>query len=202
MKWLLLLLMLFSEYTSTPAESQNDSTGKQYLIINSFDAYAIKARKNKEELYAELTDSLKLYLQESPALLKSGKISVLPVMIADTSLQHIQLLMQNAGANRAIVILNLDVYFENTGTHEYYDSDGKRKKIKNYDLCCKVLYGMYDMETARSPILMSFCQFFTSRHPASGLLATGPDIVAKKKYTFPMVKENVRRLLDEYGPFN
>lgn len=200
MKWLLLLLLVFSEFTITPVASQEDSS-RHYLVINSYDAYAIKARKNKEALFAELTDSLKLYLQESPALLQSGEISVFPAMIADTSLQHIQLLMQNAGANRAIVILNLDVYFENTGTHEYYDSDGKRKKIKNYDLCCKVLYGLYDMESARSPILISFCQFFTSRQPTSGLLATGPDIVAKKKYTFPMVKENVRRLMDEYGPF-
>jgi hypothetical protein len=202
MKWLLLLLLMFSEYTSFPAASQHDSTGKHYLVINSFDAYAIKARKNKEELFAELTDSLKLYLQECPALLQAGKVSVFPAMIADTSLPHIQLLMQNAGANRAIVILNLDVYFEETGTHEYYNSDGKRKKEINYDLCCKILYGLYDMESAHSPIQMSFCQFFTRRQPTSGLFATGPDIVAKKKYTFPMVKENVRRLMDEYGPFN
>ncbi len=202
MKWLLPILLILSECPVAPAPSQTDSTGKHFLVINAYDAYAIKARKNKEELFAELTDSLKLYLQESPALLKEGKVSVFPATIADTSLQHIQLLMQNAGANRAIVILNLDVYFENTGTHEYYDSDGKRKKIKNYDLCCKILYGICDMEAARPPILMSFCNFFTQRQPTSGLFATGPDIVAKKKYTFPMVRENVRRLLDEYGPFN
>lgn len=201
MKWLALLILLLTEYTHSNVAAQNDSTGKHFLIINAFDATQIKARKNKEALFLELTDSLKQYLLESPALQQQGKISVLPLLIADTSQQHIQLLMQNAVANRAIVIYNLDVYFENTGTDVYYDSDGKKKKEKSYDLCCKIMYRVYDLETARAPIVMSFCQFFTRRQPTSGLLATGPDIVAKSKYTFPMVKENVRRLMDEYGPF-
>ena len=41
-----------------------DSMPNKILIINSFDAKSIKARKNKKELFAELADSLKKILYE------------------------------------------------------------------------------------------------------------------------------------------
>ena len=41
------------------SEFWSDSLPGHILIINSFDAMSIKARKNKKELFAELADSLK-----------------------------------------------------------------------------------------------------------------------------------------------
>ena len=195
------LTVTAQERDTIQPEPSSDSLHGNILVINSFDVAAEKYRKNKKELFLELTDSLKQILYEStPA--PNGKMIIIPALFKDTiALGNIidSLMLQNS-ASRAIVIMRLDAYFNQTGVEVTKDDNGK-SRVASYDLCANINYRLYHNGEKWTHSKITNCEFFTSRSVASGLFAAGPDIVGKKKHVFKIVRKNALEYLATEMPW-
>ena len=168
--------------------AQSDSLPGNILVINSFDVMSAKVRKNKKALFIELADSLKQILYAStPA--PNGKMIVIPDLIKDTSEKTIHSLMVQNNAAKAIVIKELNAFFNQTRVDVVKEADGK-DRTAYYDICSAITYRLYDMDVKFKDSKIVTCEFFTTRDVVSGLFAAGPDIVGKKKHAFEIVKKN------------
>ena len=201
---LILLLPLLGSHLTANAQEKDpfsDSLHGNILVINSFDVAAEKYRKNKKELFLELTDSLKQILYEStPA--PGGKMIIIPALLKDTIALGStidSLLLQN-DASRAIVIMRIDAFFNQTGVEVEKDEHGKSREA-SYDLCANIKYRLYQARAIWSDSKITNCKFFTSRSVVSGLFAAGPDIVGKKKHVFKIVRENALEYLEKETPW-
>ncbi len=182
-------------------EFKPDSLPGKILIINSFDAMAMKARKNKKELFVELADSLKQLLYHRILPEYKTQATIVSALLQETpnSDSSIFSLMVNNNASTAIVIRRLDVYFDQTGVEVVKDKDGK-SRTASYDICAVVTYGLYDREKKLPGSETRVCEFYTTRSVISGLLASGPDIVGKRKDAFKILAKNVENLTLADGP--
>jgi len=182
------------------ATPRNDTINKPViLVLNSFDAHANKYRKNKKELFAELTDSLKSYLSAKLIFSELGQpviINDLMPPVYDTTFK-VDSLQNVYKAVFVIAIKKLDVYFEQKGVEVERDSDGSKTRTAFYDICAEVDYVLYKTGDKPYHSKTKNCEYFTKRNVASGLLAGGPDIVGKSKYTYEMIAKNASRYLLE-----
>ena len=204
--YLLVLLMIVSalvlkaqtDSTIQSVVSQADTAQGNMLIINSFDAMSSKARQNKKELFKELADSLKQILYEAIPPPHGGKLIVIQELISDTadSNNTVQSLMLKNNASKAIVIKNLDAYFNQTDVKVTKEEDGKNRTAY-YDICATITYCLYYIDTKGKDAKITSCEFFTQRNVMSGLFAAGPDIVGKKKHAFKIVRKNALTYLSQ-----
>ena len=197
---LLVYFTMTAQDGANPSLPKPDSLHGNILVINSFDVMPEKFRKNKKELFVELADSLKQILFEStPA--PNGKMIIVPELVKDTAALNsaIDSLMSFNAASKAIVIMNLDAFFNQTGVEVTRDASGK-SRVASYDLCAYVRYRLYHgSKSTDSPI--STCEFFTNRSVVSGLFAAGPDIVGKKKHVFRIIRKNALEYLATEMPW-
>ena len=193
MKLILLLvsaLIIFSRNKAFAANQQTDTSGRHFIIINAFDPSNFKFRKNKQELFTELADSLKEYLNYFLTGKNVAKTTVMPELLKDISDNHLQDIMAQTEATMAIVIVKLNVYFDQTGVEVTKDYDGTKSRDASYDICCELLYKIYKPGVSIVPVEVKNREFFTTRSVTSGILAAGPDVVGKKKYTYAIVRKN------------
>lgn len=179
--------------SSLPVNSKciSDSLPDNFLIINSFDAMSMTARNKKKELFRELTDSLKSYLQKETEYRKKVKAIVMPELFIETESSDsiiFSMILQN-NSSGAIVIKKLNVFFEQTEVEVTKTKDGKEREA-SYNICADISYRAYGRGTTPKTSDIHICGFFTKRSVVSGLLATGPDVVGKSKHTFPIVRQN------------
>ena len=190
MKSLLIIIFLSQIIFQERTELKKDSREK-ILIINSFDAKSMQARKNKKQLFGELADSLKQMLYAELDLRVPAERIVIPEVINSHGNDSIYFnLVKNNSATKAIVIKNLNAYFEQTGVEVTREPDGKKSREASYDIVAEVEYVLYS-DTSRLRVFETkVAAYFTDRNVVSGLLAAGPDIVGKHKHAFKIVKEN------------
>ena len=170
--------------------SLNSDTVSKILIVNSFDAMSMKARKNKKELFGELADSLAQYLYQE--VNKNGREAiVIPALLKDTTKidSSIISLISLHNASGAIVIRSLNAFFENMDVTVEEDKDGK-SKIAYFDICSSVIYQFYSKDKLERESEISTRDPFSSRPVISGFFAAGPDVVGKRKHVIKMMKEN------------
>ena len=184
----LTLLSIFFHSQHSPPE--------RILIINSFDAKSIKARKNKEALFAELADSLKqmLYIELDTKI--PAERVVIPEFINSNGNDSVYFdLIKKHSATKAIVIKNVNAYFDQTGVEVTRGSDGKKERSASYDIVADVEYILYSDTTRLKEFKTKVWKYFTDRSVVSGLLAGGPDIVGKHKHAFKMVQINAEQFV-------
>jgi len=184
------------ENNVTGKKPKQDSIPVNILIINSFDAMSMQARKNKKELFAELADSLKQVLYSNIRFQNAANATILPVLLPETasSDSSIFLLMGNNEATKAIVIKKLDVYFNQTEVEVTGPKHDKTRKA-SYDICAAVTYGQYSRDTKLDESETIVCEHYTVRNVVSGFFAAGPDIVGKSKDAFRIMVKNGKRFL-------
>ena len=187
------------ENTIKQSFSQSDSLPGNILVINSFDPMSEKMRKNKKALFIELTDSLKQILYESSPP-PNGKMIVIADLIKDSSESNIHSLMVQNNAAKAIVIKELNAFFNQTRVDVVKEASGK-DRTAYYDICSAITYRLYDMEAKFKDSKIVTCEFFTTRDVVSGLFAAGPDIVGKKKHAFEIVRKNALEYLAKEMPW-
>ena len=200
MKCLLLFIsfgVLFFESYASEVGQNTDTSGRRILIINTFDASQMKARNNKRELFAELADSLKQYLRSEMSNYSSIETVVVEELMRDNTDSMVSHLLQKYSCTSALVIDSLNVYFEQTEVEVTRDDDGKKSREASYDICTEVKYICYANSNTPEPLYKKKCSFFTKRNVASGLLAAGPDVVGKSKYTFIAIRQNAMHSIDE-----
>src|SRR5260221_10670288 len=137
---------------------------KKILIINSFDAMSMKARKNKKKLFAELEDSLKQLLYKSTQFKYKAQTIILPEILQETenSDSSIFLLMQNHNAAKAIVIKDIDVHFNQTGV-KVTGKKNNKTRIASYDICSVITYSLYNSQAKHKESKVNICEFYTQR---------------------------------------
>ena len=171
---------------------------RKLLIVNSFDANSIQARKNKKALFDDLADSLKYILKLELDRTPGKEIIVIPEFInnppGNDSIYFD--LMNKYSATKAIVIKDLNVYFEQTGVAVTKESDGK-KRVASYNINADVTYLLYNNTGLMRKSETKVFEFFTERSVFSGMLAGGPDIVGKSKHAFRIVQKNAEQYLRE-----
>jgi hypothetical protein len=196
MKFLFFILLFVVKFTAAqvvdstiaaPATNKN-----RVLIINTFDVQSSRFRKNKKELFAELADSLKSVLAieiKSLGLVEPVIIpeSVFPVFDSKKELDSILILYK---ASFAIIIKNLDAFFEQTSVNVTKDYDGSKSRAASYDICAAINYAFYKTGDAPYYSDTKNCEHFTTRHVMSGLLAGGPDIIGKSEHAFKITVKN------------
>ena len=194
----LLLITIFLSQINFPGKVglKRNSTEK-ILIINSFNAESMKARKNKQLLFAELSDSLKQMLyNEMDAKIPVERI-VIPelIILQDNDSVYFELIRKYS-ATKAIVIKNLNVYFEQTGVEVTRDGNHKDREA-SYDIDADVDYDLYDESKKIREFHTRVFEFFTTRSVVSGLLAAGPDIVGKRKHAYRIIQKNAQQFVRE-----
>jgi phosphohistidine swiveling domain-containing protein len=200
----LITIIFFGLFCQANTWSQDNVTDKQnlpsdkILIINSFDAGTINARKNKKALFIELSDSLKSYLAAKITALDLGEPVIIDQLIqpASYSTSMLDSLLKVNNSESVIVIKTLEVFFENSGETVEKNSDGKREKTIRYDLCTRIMFVYYKKNNTRNEPLVEDCEFFTDRN-SSGTFSFqfGPDIVGKKKHAYKAVKRNAEKFV-------
>jgi hypothetical protein len=180
--------------------SQSDSSArKRILILHSFNAREVKSRKNKKELFEKLTDSLKSLLAIRIQKEDLGEPVIIPELIpaifdSKTSLDSLFSLYQ---ATDAIVIKQLDAYFEQRRVEVTRNNDGSKNREAYYDLCTEVSYVLYKVGVDPYHSKTKLCDPFTTRNVISGMFASGPDIVGKSKHVFKAMDENAKSYIRE-----
>jgi len=174
----------------------SDSLQGTILVINSFDAMTLKARKNKNVLFRELADSLKLYLYRNLLARNKSGVILIPELLANKEDSVIYSLMAQHNAARAIVIKKVNAYFNQTGVEVVKEADGKQRTA-SYDICAAVNYTYYSIKTKPKESETIQCEFFTTRGVMSGLFAAGPDIVGKSKHAHKIIAQNADQYLRE-----
>lgn len=200
MKHLLLSLgfvVMFFQCQAFVANQKTDTSSRRILIINDFDASKMKARDNKKELFAELADSLKQYLAKEINGYSGFKAVVSEQFVTNITGISLDSVLQKYDCTSAIKINSLNVYFEQTDVEVTKNSKGSKSRNASYDLCAIVQYHYYKKQEPIVPLEKMNCSFFTNRNVASGLLAAGPDVVGKRKYTFTAIKENAVVLVSQ-----
>lgn len=161
------------------------------VIINSFDASSLQVRKNKRELFKELADSLQVYLSENIKAQFGLESTIIPGP-TKTGDSTILSLMHSKQARNAIVIRSLEVYFYEGG-EKHTDEYGSSPKIEtSYDLCSKVDYEFYGLDSVLQQKQINLCDYFTTRsvNDKAFVIKFGPDIVGKKKHTYGAIEKN------------
>ena len=190
-----LVCSLITYLAGTAQITQNyeqESLSGKFLIINSFDAMSMDARKNKKELFAQLADSLKKILYSKVEPTYKENLIIYPGVVPPPD-DHIVSLMKEQSASRAIVITHINIYFENTGV-EVSGEKGNKERTVSFDICSVISYALYNTEEKVKQSEISLCEPYTERNSMSGLFAIGPDIVGKKKDAFKMLGKNADKL--------
>lgn len=193
MKKIFLLLgacIIFLQSYAKPVIESADTTAPRILIINAFDASKMKVRKNKIELFTELSDSLKQYLRIEIGLYSAVETVVAEEPVNDTSANILNSLLQKYNCASAVVINKLNVYFEQMDVDVTRNDDGSKSREATYDICSDVQYMYYRNAITAQIFDKKRCDFFTKRNVTSGILAAGPDVVGKSKYTFIAIRQN------------
>ena len=175
-----------------------DSLPNKILIINSFDARSIKARKNKKELFAELADNLKQILYEKVIPQFATQAIIFPGLFQETvnSDSSIFSLMAANKATTAIIIKKLEVHFDQTDV-EVTGPKKDKTRIASYNICADITYGSYSRKMKLKESEIRICEFYIKRIVTSGLFAAGPDVVGKKKDAFKIIAKNAQKYLWE-----
>lgn len=187
-------LMMFS-FAGTAQVTENhgqDSLPTKFLIINSFDAMSMEARKNKKDLFTQLADSLKKILYGKLEPTYKEWVVIYPELLPATDSNIISVIIAQ-DASIAIVIKNINVYFEKTGV-EVTGEKGNKERTVSFDICSAITYALYDTNEKIKESEISLCEGYTERSAFSGLLAVGPDIVGKRKDAFKMLDKNADKL--------
>lgn len=192
-----ILLVLCGGFTTFPVPKKN-SENQRILIINSFDVEAKKWRKNKKELFNDLSIRIKKILSEEINRRGFKEAIIVTELIENSGIRdsiYFQLI-KDKQASGAIVIKDINVWFDQTGVDVV--KNGKSKsRTAYYDICSEVTYVLYSQSSLENANTINRCEDFTERNVMSGLLAAGPDIVGKSKHAFRMVEKNAREYIRE-----
>lgn len=176
-------------------EAAVDSAGV-ILVINACDPDGFHARKKKEALFVELSDTLKNYLSNYFQTRYGFSAMPLQLSIPDDGNRNamIDSLLSAHHAGFAVLFDSLDVFFQQTRV-DVSGTKGNKERIAYYDICADIHYVLFSQGSLLKSDMNKTREFFTTRKVISGLLAAGPDIVSKKKHAIEMMQKNAHGFL-------
>ena len=129
----------------------------------------LKTRKNKKEFFVEMGDSLKGLLFKKLYPYHKDRLLILPGVIRQNSLLDSTIIpiMDQQHASTAVVIRNLDAYFDQTGVEVEGEKNNKSRKV-SWDLCSRIKYALYSSGEAPKESEIKVCEPYTTRNSMSG----------------------------------
>jgi hypothetical protein len=212
MRWIILLLVA---YTVTACSTQQYLTygvptepkitllprPEKILVVNTTNAAIYHGRKNKEQVVRQLGDTLVKSI--SSQVSERAGIATHPLygttLIKENGDSSLSALMAHYGATHAIVIQNIDVYFDQTAVEVTKTSSGKSREAF-YDICSLIDYQILDRHGMIDRGAIRHCKKHSRRSVVSGLLAAGPGIGSNSKAFYTLGLENKDRFLTRYLP--
>ena len=189
------IMILLSGLSYPDDNTPDPQSFERILIINSFDAQSLKARKNKKLLFGELADSLKQMIYAEMDTRVPAERIVIPEIVVYNGNDSIYFeLIRKHSATKAIVIQDLDAFFDKTGVTVTREGNQKDREA-SYDIVAEVDYYLYNDSKRMKEFHTKVREFFTTRDVVSGLLAAGPDIVGKHKHAYKIVQKNAKQFV-------
>ena len=185
----------------TQPQQSLQPTPQKLLVLNTFDPTVYK-NNNKRELLTNLADTLLSQMARevsSAAGIDAVPLPGLTPLFTTADGGTILKLMEKHGASHAIVIKEMDIYFDQTDVEVTKTGTGKEREAF-YDICSNIKYELYDrtQRLESSPIFLR--RQHSSRQVISGLLAAGPSIAKNRDDFYSMAIENKDRFLRKYFP--
>jgi hypothetical protein len=208
---LLLLTFLFTSCTSSHTFISNDLLTIPYfpiepapqgiLVLNSLDIPALNYRKNKEELFISLVDSLMNEISRDIQFRGNITSDVLPGLThLGENEASINGLMKIHQASHAIVITGFDVHFEQTHVEVTGDKASGKDREAFYDIVSLIHYTLFDQGGIVKAMPIYQSRFHSSRSVISGLLAAGPNVVPNMTDAISIVQVNGFEYLNQFLP--
>lgn len=193
-------LMITYPVTTAPLQPLQPAPQK-VLVLNTFDAATYQQRKNKESLVAGVTDSL---LTQMATQLQQSHITALPIyglttLFTSADEGSILKLMAQQGASHAIVIKEVDLFFEQTEVEVTRTQNGKSREAF-YDICTNIHYELYDKEGKTESYPVQLRRQHSSRSVVSGALALGPSLANNSKAFYQLASQNKDQFLHRFFP--
>jgi hypothetical protein len=184
--------------TTTPLQPLQPAPQK-VLLLNTFDAAVYHQRKAKESLVARLTDTL---LKQMEAQLIHGGIETealygLTPVFTTADEGSIQALLQKHEASHAIVIKEVDLFFDQTGVEVTKTTSGKSREAF-YDICSAITYDLYHTSGKIESRPVRLRKPHSSRSVVSGVLAAGPSIASNAKDFYNLATQNKDLFVHRY----
>ena len=172
---------------------------QKVLLLNTFDAALYHQRKAKESLVARLTDSL---LKQMEAQLSFGGLETqtqygLTPLFTTADEGSILALLAKHGASHALVIKEVDLYFDQTGVEVTKTGNGKSREAF-YDICSNITYELFDTTGKIESQPVRLKKAHSSRSVISGALAAGPSIGANTKDFYQLASQNKDLFMQRY----
>ena len=184
----------------TPVQPLQPAAQK-VLVLNTFDPTLYAQRKNKQSLVAQLTDTL---LKQMSAQIEQSGLQVVPQygvtpVFSNADEGSILNLIKKNNATHAIVITEVDVYFDQTGVEVTKTQNGKSREAF-YDICSKISYALYNDAGKIEARTVPLRKAHSSRSVISGVLAAGPALASNKEAFYKLASDNKNIFLHQYFP--
>ena len=206
-----ILLFLISCKAPTKTISYTTSTKPLYaiepqpqkiILLSVYDIAAKKYRDNKEELFQELIDTM---MQWAATRIHNNSRIETKVIRGYTPAKPnedstIKALIAAHQASHAIAVNYFDVYFEQTRVDVTKESNGSKSREAYYDIVSDISYSLYNTDSLIKEKGFHNSNYHSSRSVVSGLLAAGPNIVAKKEDARRIAMQFWKEYLAYYFP--
>jgi hypothetical protein len=179
-------------YTFNPAP-------EKILLLNNVDIVSKKYRDNKEELFIALTNEIMEWAGKRIAEKDNIPTEVIRGYTPLTD-STIRALLSSHHASHAIIIRSFDVFFYQTNVEVEKDQSGSKSRTAYYDIESDITYEFYNTAAMLKGMTIHRRRFHSSRSVLSGLLAAGPNIVAKRDDALTMAIDNFRDYLLYFFP--
>jgi len=179
-----------------------DPPPQKILLLNFYDVTTKKYRDNKEELFQQMIDSMMQWAGTKIQDRSTIKTKVIPGYTDAKGNEDstVYALIARHKASHAIAVNYFDVYFEQTHVDVTRDDDGSKSRTANYDIIAFINYSLYDTASLIKRREIHKSEYHSSRNVISGLLASGPNMVAKKNDAYQMAIQLWREYLSWYFP--
>ena len=179
-----------------------DPSPQKIILLSVYDVSAKHYRDNKEELFQHLIDTTMEWAAQKIKSQYSIRTEVIrgytPKAGKTDSIVHASLLAHQA--THAIVINSFDVYFDQTDVEVTRGSRGNKTREAFYDIISDIGFLFYDTVALVKEKDVHRSQFHSSRSVLSGLLAAGPNIVARRNDAYRISLQSWDEFLDYFFP--
>lgn len=169
-------------------------------LLSAIDKDDMDFRKRKEEEFVMLADHtidhLKLLLER-----KSLESDAVHNRRVDLTRQDstLALALPDKNYKKAVIISSMSVYFDETGWTIVEDEDGKKTKVREFDIVSEIGYRLVSPPGSRFDTSIVARKYFGERSGISGSI--GPSVTKNTKEAIAIVEYNAELYLRSYYPW-
>ena len=204
-------LLLFFTSCTAPTKTISYTSGtkpiyaiepppQKIILFSVYDIAAKKYRDNKEELFQQLVDTMMNWAATKIHDNSGIKTEVIKGYTPDNEDSTVYALIAAHKASHAFAVTYFDVYFDQTQVDVTKDGDGSKSREAHYDIVADIVYSFYDKSSLVKKRDLHKSRYHSSRNVVSGLLAAGPNVVAKRDDAYRMAMQIWQEYLAYYFP--